>query len=127
MPVDKTSQVAASVLYDAVYVPGGASSVDLLRQMDEVGRFLAEAIKHGKPVGVTGEAVELLSDVLARQTRVERNGKSGASQSLPGIVASADGADLGAFVEQFVSAIAQHRFPEREGARGGIGAIPQPR
>jgi len=38
LPVDKTSQVAASVQYDAVFVPGGAASVDMLRQLDEVRR-----------------------------------------------------------------------------------------
>jgi catalase len=101
VPVDKTSQVAASVQYDAVYVPGGEPSVAMLRQLDEVGRFLAEAIRHGKAVGVTGEAVQLLSDVLG-----------GA-----GFVTSVETGNLAPFVDEFVTAIAQHRFPEREAAR----------
>ena len=52
--VDKTSQVAASVLYDAVYVPGGAGNTET-------------------------------------------------------------------FIAEFTAAIGEHRFPQREGARGGIG------
>jgi catalase len=123
VPVDKTSQVAASVQYDAVFVPGGAASVEALRQMPEVAVFLAEAIRHGKAVGVIGEAVQLLSDALGRGVGATGNGDdgSGGDGSL-GIIASADGSNLAAFVEQFVSAIAQHRFPQREGSRGGIGA-----
>ena len=62
VPVDKTSQAAASVLYDAVYVPGGADHVAALAELDEVGRFLLESFKHGKSIGVVGEAVQLLPD-----------------------------------------------------------------
>jgi catalase len=122
LPVDKTTQVAASVQYDAVYVPGGQPSVDVLRQLDDVGRFLAEAIRHGKAVGVTGEAVQLLSDVLGRDASAERNGTPGTDKSGAGIIASAATANLEPFVDQFVFAIAQHRFPEREGSQSGIGA-----
>jgi len=106
VPVDKTSQVAASVLYDAVYVPGGAASVGQLAQMDEVSRFIVEAFKHGKPVGATGEAVQLLP--------AEVNG--------PGVITAADGSTPTAFAQAFIAAMGEHRFPEREGARGGIGA-----
>jgi catalase len=122
VPVDKTSQVAASVLYDAVFVPGGAPSVEMLREMDEVRHFLLEAVKHGKPVGVTGEAVQFLSDALGRSSGPKRNGKAAKDELEFGIIASVDGSNLTAFAEQFVAAIAQHRFPEREGSRGGIGA-----
>jgi catalase len=103
VPVDKTSQVAASVLYDAVYVAGGAESVAQLAQIDEVARFIVEAFKHGKAVGATGEGVQVLP----------------AEVTGPGVIT---GADPSAFAEEFAAAIGQHRFPEREGARGGIGA-----
>jgi catalase len=105
VPVDKTSQVAASVLYDAVFVPGGAAHVAALAELDEVSRFLTEAFKHGKSIGVVAEAAELLP--------VEVQG--------PGVVVGQPAA-LGTFVTEFVAAIGNHRFPEREGARGGIGA-----
>jgi catalase len=104
VPVDKTSQVAASVLYDAVYVPGGAASVDMLGELDEVGRFLAEAFKHGKAIGASSEGTRLLP----------------AQPGTPGVVVGEDG-DMEAFVEAFIAAIGEHRFPQREGARGGIG------
>ena len=124
LPVDKTSQVAASVWYDAVYVPGGAPSVELLRQMGEAGRFLAEAFRHGKPIGVTGEAVQLLSDATGRAATAEPNGAStnqgAAGNSSLGIIVGTDASNLVGFVEQFVTAIAQHRFPERESSHGSL-------
>jgi catalase len=105
VPVDKTSQVAASVLYDAVFVPGGAAHVQTLSELDEVGRFLVEAFKHGKSIGVLDEAVQLLP----------------ADAQGPGVVAGST-PDVEAFVTEFVHAIGEHRFPQREGARGGVGA-----
>ena len=105
VPVDKTSQVAASVLYDAVYVPGGAASVDMLGGLDEVGQFLTEALKHGKAIGASGEGARLLP------------GQTGT----PGVVVG-DAGNMDAFVEKFIAAIGEHRFPEREAARAGTGA-----
>ncbi|MBV9329755.1 MAG: catalase [Chloroflexi bacterium] len=103
VPVDKSSQVAASAIYDAVCVPGGARHVAALAELDEVQRFLTEAFKHGKPIGVVGEAAELLPP-----------GVEG-----PGVVIG--DSDVDAFTTEFVAAIGEHRFPQREGARGGIG------
>jgi len=100
VPVDKTSQVAASVLYDAVLVPGGAAHVEALLELDEVERFLAEAFKHGKVIGAFGEARRLLPAYV----------------SGPGVIVG------DAFTEEFIAALGEHRFPEREGARGGIGS-----
>ncbi|MBV9355210.1 MAG: catalase, partial [Chloroflexi bacterium] len=120
VPVDKTSQVAASVLYDAVYVPGGAASVAALREMDEALRFLSEAYRHGKVIGLTGEATELLPAVAPGDGRAD--GKALSAGDGTGVVTRSDGADLDAFLREFVAALAQHRFPEREGARGGVGS-----
>jgi catalase len=103
--VDKTSQVAASVLYDAVCIPGGVDHVATLSELDEVRRFVQEAFKHGKTIGVIGEAAQLLP------SSVEGAG-----------VIVGDASKASDFVEKFVQAVGQHRFPEREGQRGGIGA-----
>jgi catalase len=102
VPVDKSSQVAASVLYDAVCVPGGAEHVRALAQLDEVGRFIEEAFRHGKAIGVAGDAVELLPPGCEGR----------------GVVVG--GSDVQQFVDDFTAAIGQHRFSEREGTRGGI-------
>jgi catalase len=123
LPVDKTSQTAASVLYDAVYIPGGRANVDTLQQLDEVGRFLREAYAHGKVIGLTGEAVELLPAVAPSDGLLAGDGQRAQQQPLAmmGVLAQPDASALDSFAQQFIQAIAQHRFPEREGARGGVG------
>jgi catalase len=104
VPVDKTSQTAASVTYDAVFIPDGAEHVKALSEMDEAARFLQESFKHGKAIGVMGGAVQLLTPDIAG----------------PGVVVG-EGKNASSAVSDFVTAIGAHRFPEREGARGGIG------
>lgn len=51
---------AASVMFDAVYVPGGRESIDMLKQQGDGIHFVNEAFKHGKAIAATGEGVELL-------------------------------------------------------------------
>ena len=95
--VDKTSQVAASVLYDAVYVPGGSASVAILADLAEVSRFLAEAFMHGKAIGASGEGAQLLP----------------APSGTAGVVV-AEAGKMDAFVKEFLAAIGEHRFAVRE-------------
>jgi catalase len=116
MAVDKTSQVAASVLYDAVYVPGGAEHVQALLAQDEVVHFVSEALKHGKALGFTGEGVQMLAEVVGHNGR-----RNGDAATPAGVVTAESGANMTGFLKQFTAAIAQHRFPEREGSRGGAG------
>ena len=91
------------MLYDAVCIPGGAEHVEALAELDEVQRFLTEAFKHGKAIGVMGEAAEVLPP----------------SVEGPGVIRG--DTDAQSFATQFIAAIGEHRFPMREGARGGIG------
>jgi len=57
----KTLSNTDAVLYDAVLIPGGAKSIQTLMMNGDAHAFLAEAYKHGKPVGALGEGVELLT------------------------------------------------------------------
>ena len=70
--VDRSYVTTASVVFDAVFVPGGRH-VDALRTHGDALHFLSESFKHGKPVGATGVAVELLrlalDDMAAVKTR----------------------------------------------------------
>jgi hypothetical protein len=51
-----------------------------------------------------------------------RDGRRNGDAAMPaGVVTTRGGADMTAFITQFSAAIAQHRFPEREGSRGGAG------
>jgi catalase len=99
LEVDAPLSSAASVLYDAVVVPGGAEAARTLAGMPEARRFVAEAYRHGKPVGVLDDGTEL----------APWDGE-------PGVVtARTDGEAPEEFTEGFVRALAAHRFPERAG------------
>jgi len=55
----QTFATAASVLYDAVYVPGGAHA-EALKQAGDAKQFVEEAYGHFKAIGLSGEAACLL-------------------------------------------------------------------
>ncbi|MBD2757475.1 catalase [Spirosoma validum] len=63
MKIAKTFATANPALYDAVCVPGGPGVTTLMKKGDS-HVFLAQTYKHGKAIGVLGEAVELLSAAL---------------------------------------------------------------
>lgn len=102
----KTFTNSGSVLFDAVYVPGGAKSIEALRKLGDARRFVDEAFKHGKAIGAVGEGVEL---VMAAEL-----GQLVGQQGAPDLgVLLGKGSDKG-IAKQFVDAVAQHRFRNRE-------------
>lgn len=58
----KTYANTSSVLYDAVFVPGG-DSVAALKMKGDAGVFVAQAYKHGKAIAVAKTAANLLSNL----------------------------------------------------------------
>jgi catalase len=60
VPVDHTFANMPSVMFDAVVVPGGAASAQLLLKDGDALHFVLEAYKHCKPLCLIGESVELL-------------------------------------------------------------------
>jgi len=124
LPVDKTLLTMASVMYDAVLVPGGQQSVATLKQEGDALHFISEAFKHCKPIAAVGEGVDLLlasdcagllaplKDDAAKQAGSKEEGAAMAAQ---GVFASRKAADIGAVTEQFIAAVGQHRFFSRQG------------
>jgi catalase len=100
----KTFSNCSSVLFDAVYVPGGKGSIQILSDIPDARRFIDEAYKHGKPIAASSAGVELV-----KQTRTGE------------LVAGADAAEQGVLLvdhpddlaPEFIEAIAQHRFHDR--------------
>jgi len=95
-----------------VYVPGG-SGVALLAEERDAFDWVCEASRHCKPIGATGERVELLRrcpGVLEGGARRGRDAGLFAAER-----ASAE------LIGDFVAAIARHRVWEREG-RNRLGA-----
>ena len=56
----KTFLTAHSVLYDAVYVPGGEKSIATLSLLADAVDFVRDAYRHCKAVGFSGEATQLV-------------------------------------------------------------------
>ena len=112
MDVDKHFISASSVLYDAVYVPGGQQSVDALKKQGYVINFINQAFKHCKAIGATNEAINLLAETNIENVNLA-DMKSKEVVSDKGVVTSQTG-PTSAFNDAFISAIAQHRHWIRE-------------
>ena len=95
---DKTIVTTPSVVFDAVYVPGGTRSIETLAQSGDALHFVAEAYKHAKPIAASGEGADLLQ-------------QAGVVEG-PGVLIE----DASALVTQFVEALGGHRIWAREAA-----------
>jgi len=106
----------ASVLFDAVYVPGGEASTEALTNEPEAVNFLNEAHKHCKPLAASGEGVDLLNSSDARvDITTQKSGGDGLGINR-GVVTSRNARLSDRFSKEFIKAIAQHRHWEREPA-----------
>jgi catalase len=111
LQTDRSHVTTASVLYDAVFIPGGAESVQAMKGQGDVIHFINEAYKHCKPIGLTGEAVELLA-----KSSIEINmdmDNSGVRVNT-GMVTAGNESSLAEFTEKFRDAIIEHRHWDRE-------------
>lgn len=112
IPVLKSFLTEASVLYDAVYVPGGKNSVATLEAEANAVHFLNEAFKHCKAIASDEEGRQLLEATYFSKKLPK--GKSSESGLKEGVIINSD---LKKLSDQFIKAIAMHRFWEREKAR----------
>lgn len=95
---------AASVLYDAIYVSGGAQGVDeLLSDIASAG-FVREAFQHYKTIAAIGDGVRLLTAA----------GVVNAAEAQPiGVLLTGQESADSTFFKSFIDAIAQHRHWDR--------------
>ncbi len=105
---DQSFLTAASVVFDAVYIPGGKGSFAVLQDDGDAIHFIEEAYKHCKPLAADGEGVDLVS-ISAVGSKIQRDGGTEKSNLINGVVFNRPPKD-------FIKAIAQHRFWEREKA-----------
>ncbi|RYG41710.1 MAG: catalase HPII, partial [Chitinophagaceae bacterium] len=94
-PVDESLLTAASVVYDSVFVPGGSGAEELKSHAAAV-HFVAEAFKHCKTIGASAEGVGLLEIALPKN-----------KVPSPGVITNGK-------IDDFISAMLQYRFWERE-------------
>ncbi|THH37906.1 catalase [Neolewinella litorea] len=84
-----------SVLFDAIYVPGGQPSLDALLKKAKFKKFVNEAFMHCKAIAVDGEGVQLLD---ATHVGDHKDDKAVFVDGKP---------------KEFIKAIAQHRNYDR--------------
>jgi catalase len=94
---------AASVLFDAVYVPGGAASIEMLGGEADAYHFVNEAFRHCKAIAATGEGVDFVGDTFVSRAKDDA-----------GVIL---GEKAGKVAGDFIAAIAQHRNWDREMTR----------
>ncbi|WP_437500014.1 catalase [Sorangium sp. So ce1099] len=111
---DRTLLTAESVMFDAVFVPGGRASVEALAASGEAVHFINEAFKHCKAIGATGDGVDLLASTDIQGVALADLQATGPLLSDRGVVTSRDPAGLALFSQELLRAIAQHRHWDRE-------------
>ncbi len=93
--VDAAIATTESVLFDAVYIPGGAASAKGLLKEKKFLKFVNEAFKHCKAIAVSGEGKQLLDETFAKDHEKDK-----------ALFIDADN-------DKFCDAIAQHRNWDR--------------
>ena len=115
--VEKSYMTTGSIMFDGVFVPGGASAAAALKGQGNAVHFLQEAYRHCKPIGASGEGVEVLEATAIRGPAYATQGRGVRSDQ--GVVTARGGPpqDLAA---QFLNALAQHRYWDR----ANLDAVP---
>lgn len=106
--VDESLLTAASVFYDAVFVPAGKSSIEMLAQQPEAIHFLNEAYKHCKAIAIADEH----DNALIKNSYIATAQKSDGTKDNALLIGNTK-----EITKNFITAIAQHRNWDREKAR----------
>ncbi|MFM9370151.1 catalase [Streptomyces sp. Da 82-17] len=116
--VDRALPTVASVLYDAVLVPGTSDDGPPVTATDpDALRFVRDTYRHGKPVGALGTGLGVLAPVVPGGIDVARSGSETTADR--GVVTDASpGAARPEFLREFTRAVAAHRHWGRPQVRG---------
>jgi catalase len=107
--IDFSLLTASSVLFDAVYVPGGERSVQALVAERDAVEFVTEAYRHCKAIAATGEGVRLVAACPGVPSETPEG-----EEPDPALVLDGNGR-IDRTLRRFVQAIAQHRNWMRRG------------
>jgi catalase len=111
MEADMNHVSTASVMFDAVFVPGG-DHVEALMEQGDALHFVNEAFKHHKPLAASGRGIELLERSDVAGIRVAGPGSNGRVVVDQGVV-TVRGSSRDEAATRFIEAIAQHRHWNR--------------
>jgi catalase len=125
--VDFSFLTAGSVLFDAVYLPGGEASVEILKGDAKALLFVKEAYLHCKTIAAADAGIGLLSAAHLGSDRTAESHAEGVQQDESKFMAPDEGvitgrgAQTNQMAASFIRAIAQHRHWDRE-AKGQMPA-----
>lgn len=122
LEVGKNFVTTGSIKYDAVYVPGGQSSIDSLTKQGDALHFINEAFKHAKAIGATNEGVDLLATSSTKGVAMAGSENQTQPVTELGVVTIRSSNDLKAFNDEFIKAIAQHRHWGRQSNKDMVPA-----
>ncbi len=130
---DKTFLTTASVVFDAVFVPGGAQSIGTLKRHGDAVHWINETFRHCNPIAAVNEGVELLhaSDIAGVHlvdessdghimndhgiiTFRQSSSEESLMEKVKDTVGLGDSGGISELTQQFIEAIAQHRHWTRE-------------
>ncbi|MBT2418710.1 catalase [Streptomyces sp. ISL-22] len=114
--VDRALPTVASVLYDAVLLPGGPVGTPATAADPDAMRFVRGAYRHGKPVGALGSGVGVLSSLEPEGVRLSAEFHHTVSDH--GVVTdTSPGPASEEFLDAFIAALSAHRHWGRPPAR----------
>jgi catalase len=112
--IDFSLLTTSSVLFDAVFIPGGSQSVAALQDEADALHFVNEAYKHCKTIAASGAGVELLrSSYIGAVAGSEANAEGGKPFAEEGLITGLDN-QVNKVAAEFIAAMAQHRHWSRE-------------
>jgi catalase len=103
----KTFANSGSIMFDAVFVPGGEQSIATLIELGDAREFINEAYKHGKAIAAVGEGINLVAVTEVGQM-LQLDKADHQTLAALGLVLAAN-AEVQGIADQFIAAIAQHR------------------
>jgi catalase len=112
--VDKSHITTGSIMFDAIFLPGGQASAEAMKKQGDVLHFINEAFKHGKPIGAINEGIDVLLESSIKGATVATTDQQGQVVSEDGVVTCRLQGDHSEFTKAFIQAIAQHRHWGRE-------------
>ena len=114
IPIDFSFLTSSSVLFDAIFIPGGDKSVAALQQESDAAEFVKEAYKHCKTLAATGAGGRFLRAVCLERDPMGESDRAGAETTTDkGLIIGQEG-EIRDVTSRFIKAMAQHRHWERE-------------
>ncbi len=125
--IDFSFLTAGSVLFDAVYIPGGPQSVEILKGDAKALLFVKEAYLHCKTIATTDAGIDVLVAAHLASDKTGKTHAQGVQQDEGALlvhdegVVMSRGAQISQVAAKFIAAIARHRHWDRE-AKGQVPA-----